>query len=197
MAGTQAAALYNALMSATPTRLITVEEFRQLPEDKGPVYHELHHGEIVTIVRPKLKHSLIQGNLRDLLRKVAEPGSYVEIEMAFRPLPEYELWGADVAYLSAERFRTADPEDNIGGVPELVIEVLSPSNTAAEIAEKEQVCLANGAREFWVVDPKRRHVKVSSSEGSRHVYRSGQEIPLSLFGNAVLAVDAIFDRSGI
>ncbi|MGH9582846.1 MAG: hypothetical protein ACRD4O_07925 [Bryobacteraceae bacterium] len=59
------------------------------------------------MTRPKLKHSLVQGKLRDCLRKLAEPGSYVEVEMAFRPLPEHELWVADVAYLSAVRFREA------------------------------------------------------------------------------------------
>jgi Uma2 family endonuclease len=92
-----------------------------------------------------------------------------------------------------ERFRQADPEDNIRGAPELVIEVLSPSNTAAEILDKEQLCLANGTLEFWVVDPDRRHVRVSTSRGSARVYRPGDDIPLALFGNAKLAVNAIFE----
>jgi len=152
-------------MAATSTHLMTVEEFRKLPEDAGPVYHELRHGEAVRVTRPKLKHALIQRNLRQALQQIAEPGSYVDTEVAFRPLPEYELWVAHVAYLSAERFRQADPEDNVRGAPEIVIEVLSPSNTAAEILDKEQLCLAQGAREFWVVDPDRRHVRVSTSQG--------------------------------
>jgi Uma2 family endonuclease len=122
---------------------MTVEEFRRLPEDHGPVYHELRHGELVSVTRPKLKHSLIQRNLRELLPRSAEPGSYVDTEVAFRPLPEHELWVADVACVAAARFQQADPADNIHCAPELVIEVLSPSNTAAEIYGKEQICLAN------------------------------------------------------
>lgn len=170
---------------------MTVEEFFQLPEDHGSRY-ELHHGELVTLAPVKLKHFVIQGNLRDLFRKVAEPESLTDIEMAFRPLPEHEFWIADVADLSAKRFRSADPEDNIRGAPDLVVEVLSPSNTAAEMLDKEQICLANGAREFWVVDPNRRHVKVTNSEGRTKLYHCGQEIPLPMFGNASLAVDSIF-----
>ena len=33
--------LYNRLFMAATTHLMTVEEFRKLPEDSGPVYHEL------------------------------------------------------------------------------------------------------------------------------------------------------------
>jgi hypothetical protein len=68
---------------------VTVEEFRGLPEDSGGVYHELRHGDVVAVTRPKLKHSLIQRGLRRLLEAVAEPGSLVDVEIAFRPLPEH------------------------------------------------------------------------------------------------------------
>src|SRR5262249_19788850 len=126
---------------ATATHLMTVEEFRNLPEDRGPVYHELRHGELVAVTRPKVKHFRIQRNLRRLLEPLAEREDVVELEVAFRPLPEHEVWCADVAYVSGERFRQTDPEDNIRGAPELVVEVLSPSNTVAEIYDKEQTCL--------------------------------------------------------
>ena len=169
---------------------MTVEEFRKLPESSGPVYHELRHGELVPVTRPKLKHSLIQRNLRRLFEALAEPGSYVDVEVAFRPLPEHELWAADVAYLSRDRFQQADPEDNVQGAPEIVVEVLSPSNTAAEIYDKEKLCLENGTKEFWVVDPDRRQVKVSTPDGHTITYQSGQEIPLLLF-DAKVAVDDI------
>lgn len=104
----------------------------------------------------------------------------MDVEIAFRPLPEHELRVADVAYLSAERFKQADPEDNIRGVPDIVVEVLSPSDTVAEIYEKEKLCLENGAKQFWVVDPDRHQVKVSTPDGRTVTYRAGQEIPLDL-----------------
>jgi Uma2 family endonuclease len=170
---------------------MTVEQFRQLPES-GPLRHELHHGELFTMPRPKLEHALIQAYLRDSLKKYAEPGSYVDTEVAFRPLPEYELWAADVAYVSKERFQATDRRDNFHGAPDIVIEVLSPSNTIDEMKEREQICLQNGAKEFWVVDPKRRRVKVSTPDGVTITYHSGQEIPLRVFGGGGLKVDDIF-----
>jgi len=68
--------------------------------------------------------------------------------------------------------------------------VLSPSNTAMEMLDKEALCLENGAREFWVVDLERRQVRVSNPDGHSITYKSTQEIPL-LFGGS-LSVDAIF-----
>ena len=180
------------IMAAT-THLMTVEEFRRLPEDRGDTYHELHHGELITLTRPKLKHSLIQTNLLFLLKPLADPSAHVSMEVSFRPSPEHELWAADVAYLSAERFRQVDPEDNIQGAPDLVIEVLSPSNTAGEMLDRERICLVNGAREFWLVDPDRRQVKVSTPDGRTIAYQSGQQIPLPLFGPvAQVNVDDVF-----
>jgi Uma2 family endonuclease len=178
-------------MAATTSHLMTVEEFRKLPENSGPVYHELRHGELVSVTRPKYKHYRIQLRIRDLLRPLAPPGGLVDIEFAFRALPEHELRVADVAYISAEREQTIDADDNLHGAPDLVIEVLSPSNTAAEIYDKEKLCLENGAKEFWVVDPDLRQVKVSTPDGRTVTYRSGQEIPLP-FAPAKIAVDAIF-----
>ena len=181
------------MASVTPT--ITVEEFRRLPEDSGPVYHELRHGEVVAVTRPKLKHFLIQRNLRELLTSLAEPGSYVDTVVAFRPLPEYELWVADVAYVCAERFRHADPDDNIRGAPEQVVEVLSPSNTAAEMIDRERVCLANGSREFWVVDPGRAQVKVFTPDGQTVTWQSDGEIPVPFGNRAKLKVSDILRHS--
>ena len=51
-------------MSETTTRLMTVEEFRQLPET-GPFYYELRNGELVHVTRPKAKHYVIQDRLRE------------------------------------------------------------------------------------------------------------------------------------
>jgi Uma2 family endonuclease len=179
-------------MAATPTRLMTVEEFRNLPEDSGPVYHELRHGELVTVTRPKLKHHLIQDHLVELLKPAAKAAGHVSMEFAFRAVPEYELRVADVAFVRWERLNATAPNDNLHGSPDLVIEILSPSNTVAEIYDKEKLCLENGAQEFWVVDPDRRQVKVSTPDGRTLTYQSGQEIPLPLLAGAKLAVESIF-----
>ena len=174
-------------MASIPTRMMTVAEFDQLPESPSCSY-ELRHGELFQVTRPVLKHVFVQKRLMALLDSAGASGSAL-MEVGFRPLSEHELRVADVAYASEQRWSEQDPGGHFRGVPEIVIEVLSPSNTAAEMLDKEQICLENGGREFWVVDIDRRQVKVSTPDGRTVAYKSGQEIPL-LFGG-YLAVNAI------
>jgi len=170
--------------------LMTVDQYRQLP-DREDVVQELHWGMVVTMSRPKMRHAKLQSRLARLLRPKAEHLGVVETEVAFRALPEYDLRGADVAYVSQQRWEDTADEDNLHGSPELVIEVLSPSNTKTEIREKAVLCLSNGAQEFWVVDPKRETVSVTRRGGVPTVYRVGDRIPLSMF-QSHLDVSEIF-----
>jgi Uma2 family endonuclease len=165
---------------------MTFEEFQQVPDPQGGRY-ELHHGELVKVAYPEYHHVRAQWQLRRLLENAAGEAGIVKEEMPFRPTPEYDGWCADVAFVSTARWESIDRY--LSGAPELVIEVVSPSNTAAELLEKEQICLENGAREFWAADTRRHTVRVSTASG--HVtYKSGQSIPL--FFGGCLAVDDIF-----
>jgi Uma2 family endonuclease len=116
----------------------------------------------------------------------------VETEVAFRALPEYDLRGADVAFVAQQRWDATPDDDNLHGSPELVIEVLSPSNTRAEIHEKAVLCLSTGCHEFWVVDPRRRNVSVTRQGCEAVVYGIGDRIPLRSF-DSDLGVTEIFD----
>ena len=102
----------------------------------------------------------------------------------------------DVAYACNERWERHKSADYFHGVPEIVIEVLSASNSAVEINDKERLCLESGVEEFWVVDPYLREVKVSTSVGRTVTYRMGQDIALPLFNQASLTVDALFAPLG-
>jgi Uma2 family endonuclease len=178
------------MAAAAEPLLMTVEEYRLLP-DREDVIQELHCGTLVTLTPPKMKHAKVQLRLAELLRPKAEHLGVVETEVAFRALPEYDLRGVDVAYVSQQRWDATADDDNLHGSPELVIEVLSPSNTRAEIREKAVLCLSSGAQEFWVVDPKRETVSVTKQGGVPTVYRLGDRIPLSMF-DSHLDVSEIF-----
>jgi Uma2 family endonuclease len=181
-------------MASTPTRIMSVEEFRHLPKPVGDFDYELHHGELVPVTRPKKKHHVAQHRLLDLLKQLLGRQGHVGIEVAFRAVPENDLRVADVAFVSGDRWRAADPEDNLQGAPDLVIEVLSPPNTALEMYDREQFCLEHGSKEFWTVDLGRRQVRVASNDHPVKSYREGSEIPLLAFGGTGLRVSDIFSE---
>jgi Uma2 family endonuclease len=175
-------------MAATPTRLMTVDEYQAIPEPAEGRY-ELQHGELVTVGYPDIVHMNAQWRIRDLLAALAGNSGIVRTEMPYRPLPEHECWGADVAYVSLERWQKI--ERWLMGAPELVVEILSPSNTASEMLDKELMCLENGACEFWVVDTRRNSVKLSTA-GGHSTYKLGQMIPVFFAPGQFISVDAIF-----
>lgn len=176
-------------MATTTTRLMTFAEFEQLPDPQSYRY-ELRHGELVQVPFPKFEHSLIQETLRDLFTTASAGAGRAYVELGFRALPDGEYRRADVAWVSNSRRAEQNVKGHFQGAPDIVIEVLSPSNTVAEMLDKEKLCLENGSAQFWMVDIDRRQVKVSTPDGHTITYKSGQEIPL-LFGGR-LAVDAIF-----
>jgi Uma2 family endonuclease len=170
---------------------MTFAEFAQASDPNDRRY-ELRHGEVIELPPPKNRHFRLQQQLRDLLdtAAVAAGAGRVYTEVGFRALPDHEFRVADVAFISTQRLAKFQSEEYFLGAPEIVIEVVSPSNSLSELFEKEKLCLENGCLQFWVVDGDRRQVKVSTPDGRTISYKSGQEIPL-LFGGT-LAVDAIF-----
>lgn len=177
-------------MAALP-QLISVEQFRQLP-DGGECQYELHYGEVVAMTRPKARHLELQDRLRMLLGpKLAEFG-VVRIEYPYRPFPEFDLRVADVAAVSRERWEGVDPDDNLYGTPELVIEVKSPSNTERQLREMASICLNKDTLEVWILDTGRKSVTVMLRDGTPAVFAPGDSLPLAAFGGCELPVDEIF-----
>jgi hypothetical protein len=91
--------------------MMTIEEYRKLPDRER--CHPL--GMVVTLSRPKMKHAKLQLRLVDLLRPKVDQLGIVAAEVAFRALPEYDLRGADVAFVSRQRWDATDDDDNLRG----------------------------------------------------------------------------------
>ncbi|MCG3199189.1 MAG: Uma2 family endonuclease [Candidatus Omnitrophica bacterium] len=59
--------------------------------------------------------------------------------------------------------------------PEIAVEVLSPSNTPAEIAHKTALYLQAGSEQVWIVDPEARSIEFIHRDG-RRVRVEGDEV---------------------
>ncbi len=151
----------------TGTGLVTVEDFLKLPEP-AEGHLELHHGDVVTLPPPKRGHQRIQRKAHALLTHCFGKTGVVEVEMAFRPTAEHEVWRADVACITKEREAATPDDEYLTGAPELVVEVLSPGNTAEEIEDKRLICMGNGCISFWVLNGKRQTASVTEADVTKH-----------------------------
>jgi Uma2 family endonuclease len=70
---------------------------------------------------------------------------------------------------------------SVDGPPDLVIEIVSPSNSQRELFLKFQIYLDAGVREFWVIGPEDKQVQV-------HVLESGHFISSAYKKDAVIPV---------
>jgi Uma2 family endonuclease len=177
-------------MAALPN-LITVEEFRRLPES-GEYIYELHSGEIVAVPSPRPFHYILQRTLSRLLDRKLSSFGEIFIELPYRAVPEFDFRVADVGIISKARYQAMDRHQDLAGAPDLVVEVISPSNTKSQLRDTVAICLNNGSTECWLVDPTRQSVTVIRKDGSTSVYTCDSEIPLAAFGSDSLAVSDIF-----
>jgi Uma2 family endonuclease len=87
---------------------------------------------------------------------------YVTGEQGFYELPDGPVRGPDVSFTSWDRLpdrrRPVDPIPL--GAPDLVVEILSPSNTAGEMTRKRGEYFDGGVRHVWEIDPRARTVRV-------------------------------------
>jgi len=171
------------------TELMTFAKFERLP-DPPSGHLELHHGEVVQVPPRILRHAEIQVVLLKLLKDLEGTG-FLSIELPFRAAAEYEYWMADVGFISKARW-LAKTGKYFMGAPDLVIEILSESNTMNEMQERQDVSLDNGCVCFCIVNPKRQSVTVTTPDRIARTYRRGERFPLPGILVGVTEVAAVF-----
>jgi Uma2 family endonuclease len=103
-----------------------------------------------------------------------------EVEMLFRIDVARDLQRRpDVAFVSFQRWprgRRAAPNDAWDVVPDLAVEVVSPSNTAAAVLVKVRDYFQAGVRLVWVVYPAEREVYAYESPTIIRVLQPGDDL---------------------
>jgi Uma2 family endonuclease len=93
------------------------------------------------------RHGRLQTKIVLLLEQYGSPGEiYLECSINTRKSVKV----ADVAWSSKSFFETYGEQTPLPVAPEICVEILSPSNSKAEMLEKIDLYLAKGAREVWL-----------------------------------------------
>jgi len=113
--------------------------------------------------------------------------------------PDRNQFRPDLIYVSADRWprgRKLPPGNAWSIVPDLTVEVVSPSNSAEEIRGKIELYLKAGVRQVWVVYPRQRRIEIHDHSsivrvvGPEGAIEGGEVLPgfrlplADLFGDA-------------
>ena len=113
-----------------------------------PFKVELNEKGAIEVNPPTVRHGVIQAFVaRELARQQPEGTTITECPVE----TDIGVRVPDVVWASPAFMRRHGSESTFRAAPDLCIEVLSPTNTQAEIGEKVAAYLAAGAREVWVV----------------------------------------------
>jgi Uma2 family endonuclease len=136
----------------TATARINAERFLELVEqgEFADRWVELVDGELV-VNEPKPIHSGIQARI------VTRLGTWVEGEkgkgLVFTPtdvvMDQFNVYGPDVLWVAAP---PADLSQRLPRVPDLCVEIRSPSTWRFDIGAKKRVYEEGGLPELWLVD---------------------------------------------
>ena len=170
---------------------VSLEEFLSNSDIHYYDFHELHHGEVVLVSPPSEAHVDLQERLERLLRS-ALGADYLTRREFYITLPT-EGRRVDVASVAKDRW-TGQQTKVFFGAPELVVEVLSPSNTHLDVDHLRATCLRQGTRQFWVVNMVLETVLVFKPGRAVALYdRDAPDITLDeLKSGASVSVAAIF-----
>jgi Uma2 family endonuclease len=84
------------------------------------------------------------------------------------------------------------------GVPELIIEVVSPSTGQKDKIEKFNLYEKAGVKEYWIVEPDEKVVMVFTLEEGRYgrpqMYSEEDKVKVSIFDNLVIELKPVFER---
>jgi Uma2 family endonuclease len=138
---------------------ISYADLERWPED-GRRY-ELYDGEVFVVPAPIPRHQIAQQRtIAALEAHVAAHGGFVvgsPIDIVFS---EHDVLQPDVVFFKADRQHLVDLDAPIRHVPDLCVEILSPTTASVDRGRKMQMFARYGVPEYWILDPKAGCVEV-------------------------------------
>jgi Uma2 family endonuclease len=174
-----------AMSIISSTSVFTPEDLLSMRDDRR---YELVGGKLVEKPVSALS-SLVSGIILTILSEFVGKN---RLGLVFDPDLTYQCFPSDpslvrrpdVSFVRRGRFPAGDlPEGHVRIAPDLVVEVLSPNETAYDVDEKVELYVEAGVRTVWIVNPVARTVRVHRPNvsgvvlGEHEVLEGGDVVP--------------------
>lgn len=139
---------------------LTVDDFW---EQYGGKPYELNNGKVIEVSPTSYLHGSIARRIAAILGVHVDAkklGDVVGAETGFI-LSETNLRGADAAFISNNKLaQITEPDKYLPFAPDIAVEVVSPTDRAADIKAKVSLYLKAGTQLVWVIYPDEQSVVV-------------------------------------
>jgi Uma2 family endonuclease len=168
-------------------------------EWEGPERYQIMYGEAYMMSSPTVGHQSIS---MELSRQFAayllgKPCRVFAAPLDVRPFPREDR--GDDTVVQPDLLVVCDStklsRGSVDGPPDLVIEIVSPSNGQRELLLKFQIYLDAGVREYWVIDPKMKIVQVHVLEAGHFIssiYKEDAILPVSILPPLVIELKTLW-----
>ncbi|MBI3972763.1 MAG: Uma2 family endonuclease [Chloroflexi bacterium] len=183
-------------MPGPPQGRWTYDAYAALPDDGNR--YEVLDGVLYVSPSPAPRHQRRLGRLFRLLAGYVEDQELGELFIA--PL-DLVMPGATPVQPDAFLFLQDNPPQlddanpPVVGVPDLVIEISSPSTVGYDRREKQDVYARAGVHEYWPVDPVARTIEVLVLDAgvyrSRGIVTGASRVPSAILPNLPYTVDEL------
>lgn len=156
-----------------PAGPLTQAEFRAWLDDRpdrGRGHYELLNGRVVVSPPAGWPHGQIGTAVVVVLERYAEQHRIGRVfaSSAGFDLPSGDTIEPDGSLVTTARWNAAPPPafgQFLKVVPDLVVEILSPSTRRRDLTEKKDVYARNGVDEYWIIDPRARSMTIFFRDG--------------------------------
>jgi Uma2 family endonuclease len=173
---------------------LTPEDLLTLPPPGEDQYYELSGGELIVVSKARARHEKIKSRLLSVFFVYAtqHPGTGEVYAESMFPLGPDTARIPDVAFVvQAKAKLIPDADVVIPVVPDLAVEIISASESAADAERKVQEYLAAGVLEVWQLYPNQRLVRVRTTDGVRDVSHD-QVLETPLLPGLQIVVSSLF-----
>ena len=149
----------------TRERVYTIDDVWRL--EQQPLYptdkYYLIDGELITKMSPNELHGSVASELARLLGNfvVEDKLGRVTVEVGYYPPGDQRtVLIPDVAFTVKSRTARPARSSYVPYMPDLAVEIISPSQTLAQVRRKAEIYLRHGAALVWLIDPLARTAEV-------------------------------------
>src|SRR5205085_1128550 len=197
-----------------PKRM-SVAEFMALPNDGNR--HELVRGELRVMPPSLSRHARVEAAVMETIGRYLDDRARAmawdprqglgardrlvgftavgEVGLQFTlPDDPHQIRGVDGVYVPPEQLAGVewDGEGYFPTVPHLVVEVISPFESADDVAEKVHDYLTGGAHRVWCIYLRRRMVHIHDAAAPLRVVRGDESITDELLPGFSLPLNLVF-----